>query len=103
MTLITSSGVKSPFGNFTIFRLSIARARSPILKMVRSQLLHQGLISAVGAEMGKIFQSATLCCITGGVSLGLKPLDDVTLPSVGAKVSRAYWEKVVRQLEEIRV
>lgn len=73
-------------------------ARPRPLKMVRSKLLYHGLISAIGAEVGKIYQPATLYCITGGAFLGLRPSDDETLPSRGAKVSKVLGKgsKAVR-------
>ena len=87
----------------TIFDVQYAVSRPSQIKAIRSKLLHQDLVAGIGSEMGRMFKDLTWTCLKGGEELNLKPDDDEALPSVGAKVSGAYWEKVVRQLEEIRV
>lgn len=70
---------------------------------VRECLLLEDYIAEVGANMGEVFEEATMKCIAGGEHLGLADSDVETDDTVAARLSMRFYEDVVKQLDEVRV
>ncbi|PNY30050.1 Uncharacterized protein TCAP_00038 [Tolypocladium capitatum] len=80
-----------------------ARGDKEVVRQVREGLLAEGSIADVGAAMGEKFEEATRTCLAGGAELGLRPGDDETADEVAERLSRKYYEDVVKKLREIVV
>lgn len=83
--------------------LSVARSRPSIALRLKSNLLMADMLAAIGAAMGEIYEKATRICISGGRSLGLEDGDDETDGAVAARLSMAFYENVVKELDSVRV
>ena len=53
--------------------------------------------------MGEIYENAMRRCIAGGKELGIDEADDETNDAVGAKLSMAFYEDVVKKLGDVKV
>ncbi|KAF4990676.1 hypothetical protein FGRMN_8348 [Fusarium graminum] len=80
-----------------------ARGRPDIVRGVREALLKEDRVAAVGADMGERYEDATRKCLAGGGELGLREGDDETRDEVAEKLSRKFYEDVVKRLESIVV
>ncbi|OIW33644.1 hypothetical protein CONLIGDRAFT_186695 [Coniochaeta ligniaria NRRL 30616] len=83
--------------------LSIVRSRPSIALRLKSSLLGPDMMAAIGAAVGEVYEKATQICISGGPSLGLEDGDDETDGAVAARLSMAFYENVVKELESVRV
>ncbi|KAJ9133115.1 Serine threonine protein kinase [Coniochaeta hoffmannii] len=83
--------------------LSVARTRPSIALRLKSNLLTTDMMAAIGAAMGEVYEKAARICISGGESLGLEDGDDETDGAVAAKLSVAFYENVVRELDSVRI
>lgn len=88
-----------------IFRinLSVARSRPSIALRLKSSLLAADVMATIGAAVGEVYENATRICISGGSSLGLEDGDDETDGAVAARLSMAFYENVVKELDSVRV
>jgi hypothetical protein len=80
-----------------------ARGRPSIALRIRDSLLAEERAAELGAQMGGMFEDATMTCITGGSRLGLEEGGDETHDEVVGKLSERFFEAVVKKLGDIRV
>lgn len=83
--------------------LSVARSRPSIALRLKSSLLTPDMMAAVGAAMGEVYEKAARICISGGKCLSLEDGDDETDGAVAARLSMAFYENVVKELDSVRV
>ncbi|KAB5557952.1 prion-inhibition and propagation-domain-containing protein [Coniochaeta sp. 2T2.1] len=83
--------------------ISVARSRPSIALRLKSGLLIADTMEAIGAAMGEVYEKATRICISGGQALGLEDKDDETDGAVAARLSMAFDENVVKELDGVRV
>lgn len=80
-----------------------ARGNSDVLREVRSRLLDSRRLWDVGSAMGQKFEDATRRCLSGEGDLGLAPSDDETTDEVAQQLSGAFYEHIVKALEEVLI
>ena len=57
----------------------------------------------LGMHAGARFRDATMSCLDTKAALDVGYLDDETNVEVAAKLSRNFYQKVLRPLEEIKI
>ena len=76
---------------------------STALSNIQTRLLsEEHLLDGVGASAGARFRSATHDCLDSMAALGVSQFEDETNIHVAAKVSRNFYQQVLRPLEEIQ-
>jgi hypothetical protein len=83
--------------------LSRALSQPSILLRIQEKLLAPDMLAELGGHMGDIYEKATRRCIAGGKYLNLLESDDETNDEVTTRLSMAFYEDVVKQLEDIKV
>ena len=73
-----------------------------VLANIQKRLLDEGVyLDTVGANAGCRFKAATLSCLKGSTAFDIDVFDDETNECIGAIISRNFYWKVIRPLEEI--
>jgi hypothetical protein len=81
-----------------------ARPRPKTAAGVRDRLLDELQVAALGAAMGEAYERAAWKCLAGGAELGIElGEDEICDGRVAARLSMAFYEEVVKKLEEIKV
>ncbi|KAF4626162.1 hypothetical protein G7Y89_g12002 [Cudoniella acicularis] len=71
---------------------------------IKPMLLQERQVSVIGANMGEMYETATVKCLAGGTELGIEDTDDeTTSDTVAAKLSMTFYEEVVKKLGDIKV
>lgn len=86
-----------------IFDKDWARPRPVQIRCIKEKLLKKHTLMGVGSEMGTLYQKIVKGCLEGRSYFGLEEGVDEEKPSIGARLSNVYYEKVVRQLEEVKI
>lgn len=86
-----------------IFSKEYARGRPKQTMDIRSKLLMKHTLQGIGSQMGVVYQKVVAGCLNGGSYLGLGPDEDEAKPSVGVRLGNMYYEKVVRELDGVKI
>jgi len=77
--------------------------RSLVSLRIRRRLLTESVfMEGVAAGAGSLFAMSVRCCLEGGKALGIEDREDEINETVGTKLGKGFYEKVVRRLEKIR-
>lgn len=75
----------------------------PTLAGIQRRLLNEKVhMENVGSNAGCRFRDATLCCLKGATGFGLGAFDDEMHEHVAARLSKEFYLRVLRPLEEIQ-
>ena len=75
----------------------------PTLAAIQRRLLNEKVhMENVGSNAGCRFRDATLSCLRGATAFGLGAFDDETNEHVAARLSKGFYLRVLRPLEEIQ-
>jgi hypothetical protein len=86
-----------------VLGVEMEKGRMRVMSRVREMLLDDSKMHDVGANMGELYENATLKCIAGGVELSIGEMEDETSDVVAAKLSVAFYEDVVKKLGDVKV
>ncbi|KAH6679568.1 prion-inhibition and propagation-domain-containing protein [Halenospora varia] len=84
-----------------ILNLDMKRMRTTT--KIKAMLLQERQVNEIGANMGEIYETATLKCLAGGPQLGIEDNEDETNDTIAAKLSMAFYEDVVKKLGDVKV
>ena len=86
-----------------VLGIDLNSPRRQVILSVREKLLTEERSTDLASTMGDVFAKAARKCVAGGPALGLGPSDDETQDVVAAKLSMAFYEDVVKQLQKVEV
>lgn len=86
-----------------VFTKDHARGRPTQTRRIKAKLQQKPVIMAVGGEMGSAYQKVVKGCLEGRSYFGFEDYVDESSPQVGARLGSVYYDKIVRQLEEIKI
>jgi len=84
---------------------NLHEARPSTTIKVRGRLLDdkEGFLKHVRSHLGNTMHAVVRSCLEGPLAFGLKDGADERIEGVGAELQRQFYEKVVKQLEEMNV
>jgi len=83
--------------------LKAGKGTARVAANVRANLLERSRILELGMNMGEIYEGAVERCLAGGKGLGIENSDDESCDHVAAKLSRTFFEDVVKKLGDIHI
>lgn len=86
-----------------VFTKDHARGRPTQTRGIKAKLQQKPVIMAVGGEMGSAYQKVVKGCLEGRSYFGFEDDVDESSPQVGARLGSVYYDKIVRELEEIKI
>ncbi|KAG8414864.1 hypothetical protein J3458_008768 [Metarhizium acridum] len=80
-----------------------ARGKPEILRQIQDELLGAGRMADIGGEMGEKFEGAVRTCLGGRNRLGLRQGHEESAEDAAEKLSKTFYENVVKRLGQIVV